>query len=129
MKQFLKFFLAVVLGGIVTVFLIFLIMFGMIAGIASFAGSGDKQVKISENTILNMDLNTSIMERTDEDPFADAMAALQDTPSPVGLNNILKNIKKAKEDDNIKGIYLETGMISAGFATIEEIRDALIDFK
>ncbi len=129
MKQFFKFLLAVILGGIVTVFLIFLILFGMIAGIATFAGSGEKQVSISENTILHMDLNTSVVERTTEDPFTEAMATMQDSPSPLGLNNILKNIKKAKEDDNIKGIYLETGMINAGFATIEEIRNALIDFK
>ncbi len=112
-----------------SVFLIFLIMFGMIAGIASFAGSGEKQIRISENTILHMDLNTSIVERTSNDPFSEAIAAMQDSPLPIGLNDILKNIKKAKEDDNIRGIYLETGMVNAGFATIEEIRNALIDFK
>ena len=47
----------------------------------------------------------------------------------LGLNDILANIKKAKTDENIKGIYIEIGMISAGFATREEIRNALLDFK
>ncbi len=129
MKQFFKFFLASILGTIVAGFLFFVIMFGIIAGIAAIAGSSDKPVKIKENTILLMDLNRQIVERTVSDPFSEALSAMQETPSPMGLNVILKNIKKAKEDDNIKGIYLETGMISAGFATIEEIRDALIDFK
>jgi len=104
-------------------------MFGIIAGIAAIAGSSDKPVKINKNTILLLDLNRQIVERTESDPFSDALATMQDIPSPIGLNNILKNIKKAKADKNIAGIYLETGLVNAGFATIEEIRNALIDFK
>ena len=129
MKQFFKFFLASILGTIVAGMLFFVIMLGIIAGIAAIAGSSDKPVKIKENTILLMDLNRQIVERTVSDPFSEAMSVIQDIPSPMGLNVILKNIKKAKIDKNIAGIYLETGMINAGFATIEEIRDALIDFK
>ena len=129
MKQFFKFFLASILGTIVAGALFFVIMFGIIAGIAAIAGSSDKPVKINKNTILLLDLNRQIVERTESDPFSDALATMQDIPSPIGLNNILKNIKKAKADKNIAGIYLETGLVNAGFATIEEIRNALIDFK
>ena len=128
MKQFFKFFLAVVLGGLTTVFLLFFLMFGLIAGIASFAGSDD-DVKIKDNTILVIDIDGPVVERTADDPFQEAMAALKQIPSAIGLNDILKNIKKAKADDNIKGIYIEPGMINAGYATIEEIRNAILDFK
>ena len=128
MKQFFKFFLAVVLGGLVTVFLLFLLMFGTIAGIASIAGSSD-DVKIKDNTILVIDIDGPVVERTTEDPFDEIMSSIQDIPSPIGLNMILKDIKKAKNDEDIKGIYIESGMLNAGFATVEEIRDALIDFK
>ncbi len=128
MKQFFKFFLAVVLGGLVTVFLLFFLMFGMAAGIASFTSS-DKVVKIKNNTILVIDIDGPVVERTKNDPFAEAISSMKNIPSAIGLNDILKNIKKAKNDDNIKGIYMETGNIAAGFATIEEIRDAILDFK
>ncbi len=129
MKQFFKFFFASVLGTIVAGLLFFFIMFGIIAGIAAVAGSGDKTIKIKENTVLLMNLDGPIVERTKNDPFSDAISAIQDIPTPIGLNVILKNIQKAKEDNNIKGIYMESGVVNAGFATIEEIRDALIDFK
>ncbi len=128
MKQFFKFFLAVVLGGLVTVFLLFFLMFGMVAGIASFTSS-DKDVKIKENTVLVIDIDGPVVERVKNDPFQEAIAAMQQIPSAYGLNDILKDIRKAKDDDNIVGIYLENGMINAGYATIEEIRNAIIDFK
>ncbi len=128
MKQFFKFFLAVVLGGLVTVFLIFMLMFGMIAGIASFAGS-DNDVKIKDNTILVIDIDGPVVERSTNDPFQEALSAMQQKPSAIGLNDILKDIKKAKDDDDIKGIYIEPGTIGAGYATLEEIRNAILDFK
>ena len=129
MKQFFKFFLAVVLGTLVTFFLIFILMVGFFAGIAAVAGSADNEVKIKDNTILVMQLKGPIVERTAYDPFEEAFAALRNEPSPLGLNVILKNIKKAKSDEKITGIYLEPGVIDAGYATVEEIRNALIDFK
>jgi len=128
MKQFFKFFLAVVLGGLVTVFLLFFLMFGMIAGVASFTSS-DNDVKIKENTVLVIDIDGPVVERIKNDPFQEAIAVMQQIPSAYGLNDILKDIRKAKDDDNIAGIYLENGMINAGYATIEEIRNAIIDFK
>jgi len=129
MKQFFKFFLAVVLGTLVSFFLIFILMFSVLAGIAAVASSGEKEVKIKDNTILVMTLKGPIVERAINDPFAEAFAALRDEASPIGLNVILKNIKKAKNDENIEGIYLEAGIIEAGYATVEEIRNALEDFK
>jgi protease-4 len=129
MKQFFKFFLAALLGGLATFAVISFFMFAFIAGMAAIAGSGDSKVKIKENTVLLIDLDGPVVERTTNDPFAEALNAMKNIPSAIGLNTILKDIRKAKKDKNIKGIYIEPGMIDAGFATLEEIRDALIDFK
>ncbi|MDB4334791.1 signal peptide peptidase SppA [bacterium] len=124
--KFLKTLLASILGTILAGVLLFLIFVGIIAGIAS---SGDKKVKLDEKNLLVINLNTQIVERTEDDPFSQLIGSFSDGPGKLGLNNILKNIEKAKRDENILGIYLECGAPSTGFATIEEIRNAIIDFK
>jgi len=126
MVKFFKYLLATFAGGIVAALVLLFILIGMFSAIATL---GDKETKISENTILLLDLNGPIIDRVTEDPFADAMSSLTGEPVPEGLNRILKNIEKAKRDENISGIVLESGMVMAGYATIEEIRNALIDFK
>lgn len=126
MSKFLKYFLAVLLGSILSAFF-FLI--GIIMFIGILASSGDKEISVKDNSILVLELNGPIVERAVDDPINDILAELSGQISPTGLNNILASIKKAKKDERIKGIYLESGLISAGYATIEEIRNALIDFK
>lgn len=126
MKDFFKYLLATVLGGLIVAFLFFFIAIGIVAGIASM---GDAEVKIKENTLLLLKLEGAVVERASNDPFEDVMSNISGTPATEGLNQILANIEKAKRDSNIKGILLEAGMLSAGYATIEEIRNALIDFK
>ncbi len=126
MSKFLKYFLAVLLGSVLSAFF-FLI--GIIMFIGILASSGDKEISVKDNSILVLELNGPIVERAVDDPINDILAELSGQISPAGLNNILACIKKAKKDDRIKGIYLESGLISAGYATIEEIRNALIDFK
>ena len=103
--------------------LILIIMFSAIAA------SGDKETKIEQNTLLVLNLEGPIVDRVTEDPFQEVMSGLTGQPAPEGLNRLLKNIEKAKRDKNISGIILESGMVSAGYATIEEVRDALVDFK
>jgi len=126
MVKFFKYLLATFAGGIVAAFMLLIILMGMFSAMASM---GDKETKISENTILLLDLNGPIVDRVTEDPFADALSSITGEPTPEGLNRLLKNIEKAKRDENISGIVLESGMLMAGYATIEEIRNALIDFK
>ncbi|WP_430813894.1 signal peptide peptidase SppA [Carboxylicivirga sp. RSCT41] len=126
MVKFFKYLLATFAGGIVAAFVLLILLIGMFSAMASL---GDKETKISENTILLLDLNGPIVDRVTEDPFADALSSLTGEPSPEGLNRLLKNIEKAKRDENITGIVLESGMVQAGYATLEEIRNALIDFK
>ena len=122
MKQFLKFTLAAAAGLMLGVFSI-IIIFSIVAA------SGDsKEVQLDEPHVLRLELNGAIQDRVEEMPFDLSEITGQDV-NILGLNDILANIKKAKTDENIKGIYIEIGMISAGFATREEIRNALLDFK
>ena len=126
MVKFFKYLLATFAGGLVAAFFLVLIFIGILSAIAS---SSDKETKIKENTVLVLNLEGPISDRIVENPFEDALSELSGAPSPEGLNRILANIEKAKRDENISGIVLETGLLATGYATIEEIRDALIDFK
>ena len=122
MKQFLKFTLAAAAGLMLGVFSIIIIF-------SVLAASGDsKEVQLDKPCVLRLELNGEIQDRVEEMPFDLSEITGQDV-NILGLNDILANIKKAKTDENIKGIYIEIGMISAGFATREEIRNALLDFK
>ena len=126
MSRFLKYFLAVILGSLVSFFL-FIIVMVMIISI--MAASGSSEPVVDKNSILVMDLNGPITERANNDPFSDMFMDLYGQSKSFGLNTILASIKKAKEDDRIKGIYIESGGLMAGYATVEEIRNALLDFK
>ncbi len=126
MSKFLKYFLAVIVGSMVSAF--FFLM-GIVIFVSILASSTSKEVKVADNSILLLDINGPIIERTSDDPFEQIMSELSGQVAPAGLNKILASIKKAKNDDRIKGIYIESGMVMAGYATIEEIRNALIDFR
>lgn len=127
MKSFFKFTLASILGVIISAIILFFVFFGIIAGIVS--SSQNKETKIEENTLLIAKFNTLIMERGSDNPFENFNYGDFNLNPTLGLNDIINNIKKAKEDDKIKGIYLELNIIPARIATIEEIRQALLDFK
>lgn len=127
MKQFFKFMFASMLGTILTIILIFFIFMGLIISIASYAE--DEAVKIDPNTILYVQFDEPIVDRTPNNPFENFNFEKFEASLPLGLNDILKNIKKASEDNNIKGIFMDISVIPAGIATVEEIRDALIEFK
>ena len=123
MKQFLKFTFASALGlilGCIT----------LIAIIGIIASSGESEkLTLDKAHILKLELSGTIQDRVAENPFDIYRELMALSESAMGLNDILSNISKAKNDPNIVGIYLEMGSLSAGFATIEEIRNALIDFK
>ena len=123
MKSFFKMTLASILGVIIASVILFLFSLFLIIGIAA---SSSPTYHLGENTVMKINLSGSIGERSTENPFASLMG--QDSKS-AGLNDILSAIKKAKEDDKIKGIYIKAGGVSTGFATLGAIRDALADFK
>ncbi len=126
MKQFFKFVFASVIGFIISSIIIVVIF---IAGLAVLVGSSKKQVDVKENSILHLSLNLPITERSSSSPLDELDFGPLKGDKKLGLNDILKSIKNAKDDSNIKGIYLDVSYLMTGFATIEEIRNALIDFK
>jgi protease-4 len=123
MKQFFKFVLATIVGLIVTTIVLVIVLIGIVAA------SGDKTVDVEANSVLKIQFDKSITERTPNNPLSGLGFLGLDGEKSIGLNDILANIKKAKTDNNIKGIVLEESDIPSGQATVEEIRNALIDFK
>lgn len=121
-------FLLNVLATLVGLFLFFGLLFLLLLSIGIAASTADDIRPISENTVLRLDLNRPIEERTIDDPLSQ-IPGFTLADAPVGLLELKQAIKAAGEDEKIKGIYLNAGLISAGYATIEEIRNALIDFK
>ncbi len=115
--------LGILLTGIVITFITIVSIKNMVAD------GNDKTYNSVENSVLKLSLNDQIKERTVENPFSKINLGPLIPEGSIGLNTILLNIKKAKEDKDIKGIYLEISNPIAGFATLEEIRNALIDFR
>lgn len=128
MKDFFKYVLATVVGiivaGVVIMFLGVLTIFGL-------ASSSDKDVVIEDNSVLMLEMNGTITERAPESSPLAFLSQLNPMGSeePMGLDDILSAIKKAKENEDIKGIYLLAGTLDAQPASVEAIRDALADFK
>jgi protease-4 len=127
MKQFFKMLFASMLGFILSVVLLFLILGGIIASIAGSAADDDSS--ISENSILQLNLSYDIPERTSDNPFSNFDPVSMESKNPTGLHDIVKSIRYASTDNRIKGIYMKVDFSPTSYGTLEEIRNALIDFK
>ena len=128
MKEFFKFVFASMIGVLLSVFVMFVLGILLVIGIVSTA-SNESKVTIDDNTVLHLSLNYPISERTSKNPFQNLNFGGFETENNLGLKDILAHIKEAKTDSRIKGIYVDVSAIQGGFASIEEIRNALIDFK
>ncbi len=120
--NFFKNVLASLLGLIIFSFLFFMILIG----IAS-AGEGEETVNVEPSSILYLKLSGVLQERTTEDPLKDLFP--EAVMPEIGLHDLVSTIQHSKEDERIKGIYLDHQLLSGGFASLKEVRDALIDFK
>ena len=126
MKNFLLYLLATITGIILTTLLFFIIM---LASLSTLVVTGEKPVSIPDNSILVLKAGVTIPDRGSNNPFAGFdLINLTVTQAP-GLNDILQNIKKASADNKIKGILIENGLMPSGWATMEEIREALDKFR
>ncbi len=101
----------------------------MLAVVGAIVSSTKKEVSLKSNSILQLQFDKEIPDRSSENPFENFDFANFKPNITIGLTDILKNIRHAKTDANIRGIYLDLSIIPAGFGAIEEIRNALIDFK
>ena len=123
MKDFLKFTLATVTGIIVSSVVLFFIS---ILVVFSMVSSSESETQVRKNSVMMLDLNGTLAERSQENPLDILM---KDDYKTYGLDDVLSSIRKAKENENIKGIYIQANSLSAGYASLEEIRHALKDFK
>ncbi|MBO5750395.1 MAG: signal peptide peptidase SppA [Bacteroidaceae bacterium] len=124
MKQFLKYVLATVLGLVVAGLLMGFFSMLMFMGMAM----GTSAPKVEKNSVLVMKLDGTLSERTEENPFDMLMGGAG--TSALSLENMLKAVEQAKENENVKGLYMEAGMLSAASpAMLQELRDAIVDFK
>ena len=128
MKSFFKYVLATVTGIVISFVLLFVVGLIVIGALVS-SMSSDKETAVADNSLLLIDLKHGITERTIPDPFEELDIPGLATTRSFGLNDILKGIEGAKADERIKGICLDLSAVSASFATLQEIRDALVDFK
>ena len=122
MRTFFKFTLATIFG----LFLFCILSVVILAVIGSASSSGDPDVK--DNSILKISLNKPFAERDREEPFGDLEIPGNDG-GVIGLYDLKKAIRNAKDDSKIKGIYLDCGMGRIGYGTNEELRNTLLDFK
>lgn len=120
--NFWKSFLAAFLALIVFSFVAFIFLIGIIGGLAA-----EEEVVVAENSVLHLKLDAQITELQAENPLA-GLPFSSEVPK-IGLLQLKDAIKHAKDDASIKGIYLEVSYPMAGFSSIEEIRQSLLDFR
>lgn len=124
MKDFFKYMSATVVGLIV-----FTLLTGVIGAmcIVGMIASGSSAKDVSENSVMVLNMSGMLDERS-ESSFMDELNG--GTVGTIGLDDVLEAICKAKDNDKIKGIYIEAGMLSAdSYASLAAIRNALLDFK
>lgn len=126
MKDFLKFTLATVTGIVLSSIVLFIISMVTLFGIMS---ASDTETVVKNNSVMVLDLNGVLVERTQENPMDFLSQMFVDNTNTYGLDDILSSIKKAKENENIKGIYLQVSSLATSYASLQEIRNALLDFK
>ena len=126
MKGFFNYVLASMLGTFLIIVVLavinIIIMIGMMSAIGTFAG--DKK-EISEKAILHLNFETPVADRSSAQPNLSTFKL----DKTVSLRSFTETIKKAKEDDRIKGIFLDLSIVNVGIASVEEIRNSLLDFK
>ena len=126
--SFWKIFFGSLLAFVIGSFLVLFIFIAFIFGIAA-AFSSEETVSVKPSSVLSLDLSYEIPEQTTYEPFQGFNFRDFHPYIAPGVYDIIKSIEKAKDDDNIKGIYLQSGFIGGGLATTNQIRDALLDFK
>lgn len=124
MKDFLKYMSATVVGIIVFSVLVTALSIMCLVGMVASESSSKN---VSDNSVLVINLNGTMTERSDED----IMSLINSTEIKcLGLDDVISAIEKAKANDNIKGIYIEAGMFSAdSYASLQAVRRKLLEFK
>lgn len=133
MGQFFKFMFAsmlgFILGSVVLFFLLIIMVMGAIGAAASSYSFEGKPASVEENSVLHMELTQQIVDRGNKEDLLFDFGPFKGA-TELGLNDIVKDLEKAKTDDRIKGVFLDLGFsVNARMATVKEIRDKLIEFR
>ncbi len=129
--KFYKVVLAAFIGTLIALVINFFIKVGVISSMISSLSKSETETSatVKPNSVLYMKLDYAIPDRTTDNPFGGINFQTMESQDMTGLNDILRNLEHAKTDANIKGIYLELSSIPTSTATLQEIRDKLIEFK
>jgi len=127
MKQFFKFMFASMAGYVLLSLIMFIIFISMMASLASFTKK--TAVEVKQNSVLTLKFDQPIPDRTTNNPFGGFDFSSMKNNKVMGLDNILQTLDRAAKDDKIKGLFLDLTDIPSGMATIEEVRNALLQFK
>ena len=123
MKEFLRSTLATITGVLICGFIFIILGVTMLAG---FVASSESETIVMPNSVFTLELKGTVQERYQPSPVDQFF---EDQISTYGLEDILNSIQKAKEDEQIKGIYLHAGALACSTASLQAIHRALADFK
>ena len=123
MKSFFTSFLAT----LTAIFAFFFVGIGLLIVVAAL--SGDEAPKVADNTLLKINLNTAIVERSVEDPFAGFDFLSMESNTTLGMNDFMIGLDAAAEDPKITGLLLNIGAFSSGYGHLEELGEYLQEFK
>lgn len=124
MKNFLSSLLATLVGLLIMTLVVFLIFMGIVA-----ASTSKEVPDVKENSLLVAKFDARIIDRADYNPLSKLVPGNFAYDELMGLEQILKDLEKARNDDKINGIFLRLGNVPTGISTLSEVRDALLDFK
>ncbi|MDO4715914.1 MAG: signal peptide peptidase SppA [Bacteroidales bacterium] len=125
MKEFFKMTLAAAVGFIVVNLLGFVLFLMMLIGAAAI-GSGKGEGVLTNNSLLHLDLDGALTDRAKDDPLGFLLGS---DDASQGVDDLIIALREAKSNDNIVGVFLEMGAFSANMANLEELRQALVDFR
>ncbi|MFI5452637.1 signal peptide peptidase SppA [Pedobacter sp. UC225_61] len=126
MREFFKYVFATVVGIVISTFIITLLFFFIIMGFVASMGE-EKAVVVKNNSVLFLDLDQAITERTPENSIIDKFVGGEE--KSIGFYDVIKALKAAKTDDNIECVYINVSAPNSGMATMLEVRNAILDFK
>lgn len=126
MKQFFKMFFASLLAMIVTGVIIFGVFIGLIVAAVKEGSKSETQTTVAENSVLTIDLSNTMHERSERN----SLAVFSDgDENSAGVYDAIKALQEAKDDSKIKGILIKLNPSANGWATMQQMRNAIVDFR
>ena len=120
---------ASMLGFLLSGILLIVIFIALVSSAISNAGKEEDEVSVKENSVLHIEFGQEIVDRASKNPLENFDFMSFKPNESTGLDKILENLEKAASDTKIKGIFLDITNVPSGIATVEEIRNTLIEFK